>query len=159
MLILWVLRFELQIPTTLFTLVLVHCDMSLLRCYSSHQRDALDVHILVSFYLSVPSGIPSKWFLTDHSQYGLVWWHLKTRHPQKMSSGVFVLIYLTSVTLTTVSKKNSIVTDPLSGSFTSRTEWVLLPDRSPGPRETLETHTVIRLSIFHLCYSGPAYLS
>lgn len=44
------------------------------------------------------------------------------------------------------------------GSFIIIEEWVLLPDRCSGPGETLETHTVIRQFISHLCSSGPAYL-
>lgn len=152
MLTLWALSFAFQIPTTLFLLILVHCVMSNTWCYSSLHTDVLDVQVLACFHLAITSGIlsPSGWvilvtfkdpaFIEDAS------WSLPT--------WLLLLIYLTAG-----SQKKIWSHWSLLGSFTIIEEWVLLPNRCPGPGETLETHTVIRQFISHQCSSRSAYLA
>lgn len=145
------LSFAFQIPTTLFLLILIHCVMSITWCYSSLNTEVLNVQMLAKFHLTIPSGIqsPSVWVILvtskDPAFIEDVSWSLPT--------WLLLLIYLTAG-----SQKNSGLIDSPLGSFIIIEEWVLLPDRCPGPGETLETHTIIRQFISHLCSSGPAYL-
>lgn len=135
----WTLSFEFQIPTTLFPHILIHCVMSITQCCSCLHTDVIDVQVPASIHLLMPSGILPQlvqviWVtFKDPASIDNVSWRLPT--------WLMIFIYPTGV-----SQRNSVVTDPLSWNFTIIEEWVLLPNRSLGPGETLETHTVTRLS-------------
>lgn len=148
---LWVLSFAFQFLVTLFLLILIHCVMSITWCYSSLHTDVLNVQVLARFHLAIASGILSLsvWVILvtskDPAFIEDVSWSLPT--------WPLLLIYLTAG-----SQKNSGLIDPLSGVSLSQKSKSCCQTDVQGPGETLETHTVIRRFISHLCSSGPAYL-
>lgn len=157
----WVLRFELQIPTTLFPLVLVHCDVSLPWCYSNHHSDVLDVQVLVSFYLIVPSGTLSKWVFFFFFWSQSIWVSLVTFKDSASTEDVFwgLLTWLMRFSYL----PNSLLKEFHSPWFPL---WefhnqgrVSLTDRQKSRTRGNSWDTHCRKTISHLCSSGPAYLS